>query len=70
MKENIDNDEKMMPFCVHDNHWSYSGELSNYALSSSHKLWWLLPRTSYLVISTLSVTLCYIFVIVCWFIFL
>ena len=43
MKENIDNDEKMMPFCVHDNHWSYSGELSNYALSSSHKLWRLLP---------------------------
>jgi len=33
MKENIDNDEKMMPFRVHDNRWSYSGKLSNYALS-------------------------------------
>jgi len=30
MKENIDNDEKMMPFCVHDNRWSYSEKLSNY----------------------------------------
>jgi len=31
MKENIDNDEKMMPFRVRDNRWSYSGKLSNYA---------------------------------------
>jgi len=33
MKENIDNDEKMMPFRVHDNRWSYSGKLSHYAES-------------------------------------
>jgi len=33
MKENIDNDEKMMPFRVHDNRRSDSGKLSNYALS-------------------------------------
>ena len=33
MKENIDDDEKMMPFRVHDNSWSYSGKLSNYAKS-------------------------------------
>jgi len=31
MKENTDNDEKMMPFRVLDNRWSYSGKLSNYA---------------------------------------
>ena len=31
MKENIDNDKKMMPFRVHGNRWSYSGKLSNYA---------------------------------------
>jgi len=31
MKENIDNDEKMMPFRVHDNRWSNSEKLSNYA---------------------------------------
>jgi len=32
MKENIDNDEKMMPFrVVHDNRWSYPGKPSNYA---------------------------------------
>jgi len=31
MKENIDNDEKMMPFRVHDIRWSYSGKLSHYA---------------------------------------
>jgi len=31
MKENIDNDEKMMPFRLHDNRWSYSRKLSNYA---------------------------------------
>jgi len=31
MKEIIDNDEKMMPFRVHDNRWSYSGKLSIYA---------------------------------------
>jgi len=31
MKENIDNDEKMIPFRVHDNRWSYAGKLSNYA---------------------------------------
>ena len=31
MKENVDDDEKMMPFRVHDNRWSYSGKLSNYA---------------------------------------
>jgi len=31
MKENIDNDEKMMPFRVHDNRLSYSGKLWNYA---------------------------------------
>jgi len=30
MKENIDNDEKTMPFRVHDNRWSYSGKPSNY----------------------------------------
>jgi len=30
MKENID-DEKMMPFRVNDNRWSYSGKLLNYA---------------------------------------
>ena len=30
-KENIDNDEKMMPFRVPDNRGSYSGKLSNYA---------------------------------------
>ena len=33
MKENIDNDEKMMAFHVHNNRWSYSGKLSNYAWS-------------------------------------
>ena len=47
MKENIDNDEKMMPFRVHDNRWCYSGKLWNYAL------WRLWPRTSDLVIPTL-----------------
>ena len=31
MKENIDNDEKMMPFRVHNFRWSYSGKQSNYA---------------------------------------
>ena len=34
MKENIDDDdddEKIVPFRVHDNRWSYSGKLSNYA---------------------------------------
>jgi len=31
MKENIDDDEKMMPFRVNDNRWSYSGKLSNNA---------------------------------------
>ena len=31
MKENIDNDEKMMPFRVHDSRWSHSGKLSDYA---------------------------------------
>ena len=31
MKENIHNDEKMTPFRVPDNRWSYSGKLSNYA---------------------------------------
>jgi len=55
MKENIDNDEKMMPFRVHDNRWSYSGKLSNY------ELWRVWPPTSDLVIPTLytaySVTL-------------
>ena len=29
MKENINYDEKMMPFRVHDSRWSYSGKLSN-----------------------------------------
>jgi len=56
MKENIDNDEKMMPFHVHDNRWSYSGKLSNYA---SHRLWWLWPPTSNLVIPTLPVCMIY-----------
>ena len=32
MKWNIANDEKMMPFRVHDNRWFYSGKLSNYAI--------------------------------------
>ena len=32
MKENIENDEKMMPFRVHDNRRSDSGKLSNYAI--------------------------------------
>ena len=30
-KKHIDNDETMMPFRVHDNRWSYSGKLLNYA---------------------------------------
>ena len=31
MKKNINNDEKLTPFRVHDNRWSYSGKLSKYA---------------------------------------
>jgi len=56
MKENIDNDEKMMPFHVHDNRRSYSGKLSNYAYS--HRLWRLWPPTSDFVIPTLLIQ-CY-----------
>jgi len=53
MKENIDNDEKMMPFRVHD------PILESYRIMPSHRLWPLCgPRTSDLVIPTLSRLCC------------
>ena len=40
MKENIDNDEKMMPFRVHDSRWPI---LESYRIMPSHRLWRLWP---------------------------
>jgi len=40
MKENIYNDEKMMPFHVHDSRWPI---LESYRIMPSHRLWRLWP---------------------------